>query len=432
MSDSSVKARPDLCCLLSAGVLSPGPPAAKPGWAGVLRYVRDLGRRCLRPPEPPLEYEWLDIGPGYCYGPAFGHFDLVHMVLEIAADAPETARRQMLNQLSLQRADGAIPFLWMGENPARFWLPPGTPPADRLRTGGTFPPLWPVGVEACLMLRPDERLLETACDALERLLAWFDANRRLPEGGYFYEDARGGGRWESGMDQGVRFADAPREPAACVDATSHVLWCRRFAATWAGRLGRDAGRHEEETEALREFVRRSLFRGETGWFHDAWAADDPARRRMAFEGMWPVAVGAAAEDQAKAAIESLLDPGRFNTPHPIATVARSDPAFDLRMWRGPAWNSMTLWAAEACLRYGRPDAARELVGKALDDTAAHFERTGTVWEFYHPFGGEPESLARKPGRAQDGPCHDYFGHNPLTAMARVRAGAESAAERGIR
>ena len=171
---------------------------------------------------------------------------------------------------------------------------------------------------------------------------------------------------------------------------------------------------------LGRVIRRDLFCGETAWFHDAWAVHDPVRRHLAFEGMWPMVVGAAGADQAEAALtDSLLNPERFNTPHPIATVARSDPAFELRMLCGPAWNSMTLWAAEACLQYGRPDGAAELLEKALDDTATQFARTRTVWEFYHPLGGEPETLVRKPGRAIKGPCRDYLGHNPLSAMARV-------------
>jgi hypothetical protein len=116
---------------------------------------------------------------------------------------------------------------------------------------------------------------------------------------------------------------------------------------------------------------------------------------------------------------TLLNPDRFNTPHPVATVGRNDPAFELRMWRGPAWNNMTFWAALGCLQYGRRDGARQLLERALDRVAAEFARTGTVWEFYHPLGGRPEELGRKPGQAFTMPCREYYGHNPLWAMARL-------------
>jgi hypothetical protein len=135
--------------------------------------------------------------------------------------------------------------------------------------------------------------------------------------------------------------------------------------------------------------------------------------------MWPVVVGAATPAQAQRVIEEhLLNPREFFTPHPIATVALSDPKFELRMWRGPAWNCMTYWAARACGRYGRNVAARQLLERALDATAAEFARSGTLWEFYHPNLGEPAQLLRKPP-AQKVPNRDYVGHNPLFAMAEL-------------
>ena len=55
---------------------------------------------------------------------------------------------------------------------------------------------------------------------------------------------------------------------------------------------------------------------------------------------------------------------------------------------------------------------------ALDATAVQFTRTGTIWEFYHPQGGDPETLKRKPS-GRNLPCRDYLGHNPLFAMVEM-------------
>jgi hypothetical protein len=68
------------------------------------------------------------------------------------------------------------------------------------------------------------------------------------------------------------------------------------------------------------------------------------------------------------------------------------------------------------VRYDHNDTARKLLEAALDATAKQFARTGTVWEFYDPRGGDPESLKRKP-TGRNVPCRDYLGHNPLFAMA---------------
>jgi hypothetical protein len=76
---------------------------------------------------------------------------------------------------------------------------------------------------------------------------------------------------------------------------------------------------------------------------------------------------------------------------------------------------MTYWAARGCVRYGRPDAARQLLEKALDATATVFQQTGTVWEFYDADLGDQKTLYRKP-KGRHIPCVDYLGHNPLFAM----------------
>ena len=78
---------------------------------------------------------------------------------------------------------------------------------------------------------------------------------------------------------------------------------------------------------------------------------------------------------------------------------------------------MTLWAAKGCLRYGRTDAAVVLLEKALDATEEQFEKTGTLWEFYHPLGGDPRTLLRQNKSDASAPIEDYLGHNPLIAMA---------------
>jgi neutral trehalase len=217
-----------------------------------------------------------------------------------------------------------------------------------------------------------------------------------------------------------------------VDATSHLSLVYDHAARWATVVGEDRAPFASQATALRQLMHDRMFDPETGFFHDVWAVGRPQRRRLAFEGIFPLVAGAATDEQARRAVdENLLDPHRFFATHPISTVALGDPAFERRMWRGPTWNSMTYWAALGCLRYGRTDAARRLAERALDASAAQFAATGTIWEFYDPFGGDPRTLARKPQTRHNAPCPDYLGHNPLLALARLYAGISrgSAADR---
>jgi hypothetical protein len=49
-----------------------------------------------------------------------------------------------------------------------------------------------------------------------------------------------------------------------------------------------------------------------------------------------------------------------------------------------------------------------LLEAALDATAKQSGRTGTIWEFYHPLGCEPESLQSKPDTEFNTPFQDYL------------------------
>jgi hypothetical protein len=397
---------PEGRALREALVREAGEPG-KPAWRPMLLYLAELHGRSVHPPAGPFRYPYEDIGPGYQGGNAFGHIDLAHERLDTVRAAPGHVRDQIRNELALQQPDGLIPGVVSFDAAGKAaW-----------KDFKGFPPLWVVSVDAYLDAGGEgaEGLLTECLAALRKQISWFERKRPVAGGGFYYLDITTG-PWESGMDEGIRYDARPPAPAACVDATSHVFMLYDHAARWSRKLNRPSPLWEEKAAAMRRFIQREFWDDQSGFFYDQWTAHEPGHRHLAFEGMWPVVTGAASREQAQRVIdEHLLNPKEFLAPHPITTVALSDPKFELRMWRGPAWNCMTYWAARGCLRYGRPDAARRLLEAALDATATQFERTGTIWEFYHPQIGDQESLSRKPSGRRT-PCRDYLGHNPLFAM----------------
>ena len=285
----------------------------------------------------------------------------------------------------------------------------------------SHPPLWVLAAQRYFDLTNDRDFLRLCHGAALRQVSWFRANRRAKEGGYFYLDILTR-QWESGVDEGVRFDDAPKTNSACVDATSHMYLLCDAVRRWVDTLGlADAAGCGAERDELGEFLRNRLYDPETGWFYDVWKRDVPSRFPECFEGCWPMIVGAATPKQARAVADHLMNPEEFFADHPLRTVSKKSPAYEMRMWRGPAWNSMTYWVIQGFLRWKFTAEARVLTEALLDASAKTFAETGNIWEFYDPSGADPVHVSRKPDRpdAPNHPCTDYLGHNPLIDLARL-------------
>jgi len=124
----------------------------KESWRPMLRYVADLHVRSTHPALAPFAFPWEEIGPGYV--PAFGHWDLIHQVLDVLPVATQHAHEQLLNDVRLQLTDGFLPgSVWM----------PGSYHAKRHDNQPWFntssqshPPVWVVAAEDYLTLTGDK------------------------------------------------------------------------------------------------------------------------------------------------------------------------------------------------------------------------------------------------------------------------------------
>ena len=384
----------------------------KSEWHPMLRYVADLHKKSTHPAVYPFNYEWEEIGPGYIYGPAFGHWDIIHQSVDVMNFFPEHSLHQLLNNIKNQEPNGLIPgAIWMPG------LPSGRDSVSWSKSDQGHPPLWPIAVQDYLDLTGDKSFLPDFFSALVRQITWFENSRKAENEGFYYNDILLK-KWESGVDEGIRFDNTGMGKWACIDATSHVFLLYHYASLWANELKIDSVFFRKREDELLKFIQNQLYASDEAMFYDIWAIKDSSLRSMAYENLWPLIVGAATKEQADKLIDTyILNSSVFLADHPVSTVGKNDPKYELRMWRGPAWNSMTYWVARGCLQYGRKDAAKILLEKALDDSARQFEITGTIWEFYNPSGGSPDSLKRKPHTKYNTPCRDYLGHNPLIAMA---------------
>lgn len=373
----------------------------------MLRYVARLHERCIRDHRLGVfPHAWEEIGPGYIFRPVFGHWDIIHAGLDTLPDEPAHVARQLENLFALQNDDGRLRVMMAEREGEPTFHSPEL----------THPPVWPVAVDE--LHRHGIDLRTTGLSVARKQLAWFDANRCAGLG-YAYADLKIPGSFESGIDDGIRFLgdDLPRDRwVPFVDASCHVWLLIDAIARW----GSDA-EARSRADDLAGYIRDAMWSDHTGFFHDPHQIER-GQELPAYEGVWPVVVGVATDLQAQRVIEGwLLNRDRLGAVHPIRTVAPDSAGYEMRMWRGPTWNSMTLWACRGCERYGRTDAAAELAEAALNASACQFDRTGTIFEFYHPDGDPPETVSRKPYLTDlpDQPCPDYLGHNPMIALARI-------------
>lgn len=375
----------------------------KTQWWPMLGHIIEMHEGAIHAPTLDLPYRWEEAAPGGTSGIFFGGWDTVHIALDTLHIDLQRGLHQIVNLLTLQQANGLIPGVIRLVN-------------NKFNVGykATFPPLWPFVIDRYIKLSNNSACLSSCFSSLEKQITWFENNRQSCNEGFYYLDFMDNIP-ESGIEGSVRFelGDLSIEAYACVDASSHMFALYEYAVSWGKMLNKDVKLWQQKADNLKQFIQKNLFDKETGFFHDQWSVGNPRLRRLTFEGIWPLVCGAASSEQAQRVInENLLEASRFFTPHPITTTAIHEPFYDSCKWHGPVHNSITYWAAKGCLNYHRVDAAKILLERALDCTAHQFEKTATLWEFYHPEAGDPRVISHKPS-------NNYLGHNPLLAMTHL-------------
>ncbi len=223
---------------------------------------------------------------------------------------------------------------------------------------------------------------------LERYYRFLDEHLRQGNGLYITD-------WAS-MD------DSPRNPylkagGTAVDTSAEMAQfaaCLAEIATLTGRPA-EARQFRTEAEAIRTKVRTAMWNPERGFFFDLRASGTHAPTKS-IAGYWPLVAGAADKKQAASLAALLTDPKSFGTPHRVPTCAADDPGYHAgNYWKGAVWAPTNTMVIRGLERYGYNDLARAIAVDHLDNVAATFRTTGTIWENYSPDGPAPGKPARK-------------------------------------
>ena len=183
-----------------------------------------------------------------------------------------------------------------------------------------------------------------------------------------------------------------------IDTTCEVVLFARNLAFIAARLGRadEAEIFEQEAAALSAHINLKLWDDEVGFYFDE-AADGGRHRVKTIAAFWSLLAGVARGERAQRLVAHLEDPASFKRLHRVPTLPADEPGYDPAggYWRGSVWAPTTMMVVRGLEKQGFDELARTIALNHLDNVAAVFEDTGTIWENYAPDARKPGKPARK-------------------------------------
>jgi hypothetical protein len=262
----------------------------------------------------------------------------------------------------------------------------------------------------------DASRFERIIPVLRDYARWVQANRRHPNGHYFWSG------WSSGMDNSPRSrADKFYPPYSWVDYDANEALAAYHLAEIAETAGAGAVAHEFRAlhREIKTLVNRDMWSAEDRFYWDL-DRDGSFLKHKTVASFWPMWGRITEARHVEGLVEHLNDPDSFNRPHRVPTLAADHPDYSEKgdYWRGSVWAPTNHMIVEGLRAQGHDALAREIVVNHLDNMAQVFEETGTVWENYAPETAAPGDPAQRDfvGWSADGPIAQlieyYIGITP--------------------
>ncbi len=341
----------------------------------------DIPCRWTTPDRMPHRHMWM-------WDTAFHSLGLQYHSIDLAQDALRAL-------FAKQREDGKLLLA----------VQPGSPPREE---EDTQPPIM-----AWSLCHQNERATRTDFIAelypkLARYIAWFEANRKLPNGLYGWRiratndpirAARGG---ESGMDNSPRFDKATQISAVDLSAymASEYFGMEKLARC-LDKLD-DASEWRRRRLELSASVNAQLWDDEDFFYYDLDEAGEFIRVKTT-AGFMPLLGEIPDRDRAEGLRMHLMNPKEFWSAFPACSVSQDEPSFSFDMWRGPAWPNVNVLLYYGLMAYGFFQEARELGRMTLKEIARCYMKYGCFYEYYDATSEHaPADLPRKGGPGEQG------------------------------
>lgn len=330
--------------------------------------------------------------PSYCGFFGVWSWDSWKHASATALFNPELAKNEIRCLFDYQAENGMIP-----DYVSRF--------KERINWRDTKPPLAAWAVMNVYENTGDKAFVEEMFDKLYKYHQWWYTDRDHDKNGVCEYGSTDGtliaAAWESGMDNGVRFDEAEmlkNEPENAwsmnqenICLNSFLYAEKGYLAMMAQMLGKNelADKLTQEAKALKEHIQTKMFDPETGFFYDTRIGTGEFIKVMGAECWLPLWAGIATPEQARQALDKMLDPTKFNSTVPLGTLEISHLRFrpTRGYWRGPVWIDQVYFGVMGLRKYGFDKEADMFVRKYIAN-AQGLLTDGPIHENYNPLTGE--------------------------------------------
>ena len=269
----------------------------------------------------------------------------------------------------------------------------------------TKPPLSAWSVWEVFQLSKDKEFLQELFPKIEKYHAWWYKYRDIDQNGLCEYGSTDGSliaaKWESGMDNAVRFDDAKiisnnlkggsmnRES---VDLNAYLFAEKEYLAKMALELGfpEKSAQYQSEAKQLKEEIRNLFYDEESGWYYDIEVTTRKKLKVYGAEGWIPLWTKLATPEQAAKMRTIMMDSTKFATYIPFPTLTADHPKFKPQngYWRGPVWLDQAYFAIQGLRNYGYEKEAIQFSHHLFDRLEGLKNDDLPIRENYHPLTGE--------------------------------------------
>ncbi|RUT79702.1 MGH1-like glycoside hydrolase domain-containing protein [Ancylomarina longa] len=208
-------------------------------------------------------------------------------------------------------------------------------------------------------------------------------------------------KWESGMDNAVRFDDAKMLKnnahawsmnQESVDLNAYLYAEKNQLAALALLLDKtaEANTYQEQAKSLKQQIATKFWDEQTGFFYDrALETGKLLTIQQGAEGWIPLYTKIASKKQAAAVRNILVDSTKFASYMPFPTLAADHAKFNplKGYWRGPVWIDQAYFGIKGLQNYGFKKDADALSENLLQHAEGLLE-DAPIRENYHPLTGK--------------------------------------------